>query len=91
MIEKILIISFIVIGLWCLFLNGMILGFIGNLVDKNLPQWLKEPICDCVVCMGMWYGSALYWAIWGHSVKEWLIVVFASMGFNTIFVKMKRN
>ena len=91
MIEKVLIISFIVIAIWCMFLDGMILGNIGNWVDRTLPTWLKEPICECCVCMCFWYGTALYWIIWGGSVKEWLIVVFASMGFNTIFVKLKKN
>lgn len=91
MIDKIFIISFIVIGIWCMYLDGMILGFIGNWVETNLPKWMVEPICGCVVCMAAWYGTALYWVIWGESVKEWVIVVFSSMGVNTIFAKFKKH
>lgn len=91
MIEKILIISFIVIGVWCMYLPTMILGWAGDWLDSHLPEWLKPPIYDCCVCMAFWYGSVLYWIIWGQSVKEWLIVIFASMGFNTIFVKIKKH
>lgn len=74
-----------------MYMPGMILGFISEWLDNRIPNWLKEPIYGCCVCMGFWYGSALYWLIWGIGVKEWLIVVFASMGFNTIFVKLKNH
>ncbi len=91
MIEKILIISFIVSGLWCMYLPGMILGKVGDWIHNHCPEWLVEPLCGCVVCMNFWYGGVLYWVIWGNSWQEWLIVIFASMGVNTIFAKFKRN
>lgn len=91
MIEKILIISFIVIAIWCFLLPGMILGKVGDYADRKLPTWLKHMLLDCPVCMCNIYGGIAYWLIYGQSVRDWVIVIFASMGFITIFVKMKRN
>lgn len=91
MIEKILIISFIQIAIWCFYLPGMILGKLGDWFDTHLPDWAKHIAFDCPVCGCAYYGSAAYWIIYGNSIREWIIVTFAAMGFITIFVKLKRN
>lgn len=96
MLEKIIIVSFCVIAIWATLLYGMIFGFIGTWAQKlkkngkpNIPAWLQKPLFDCVICMTMYYGSALYWIYWGESVKEWVIVVIAAMGITTWFAKTK--
>lgn len=89
MLEKSVIIALLVIAVWATFLDGMIFGKIGNYVVDKFPKWLSKPLVDCVICQTMWWGSTAYWLIWGESGKEWLIVVIAAMGFNTIFAKMK--
>lgn len=89
MIEKSVIIALLVIAVWAVFLDGMIFGKIGNYINEKFPHWLSKPMVDCPICMCFYYGSAAYWLIWGESVKEWIFVVIAAMGFVTIFVKMK--
>lgn len=89
MLDKIIIISLIVIAIWSTMLNGMIFGKFGNWSDRVLPKWLNKPLSECVICMTMYYGSAAYWLIWGNSVKEWVIVVIAAMGGTAVFAKTK--
>lgn len=88
MTEKIFIISFWTIGYCCTFWDGMILSPISRYLDNKLPRWLKMPLYDCFICACFWYGSAIYWIVWGHSVKEWLLVVIAAMGLNATISKM---
>ncbi len=85
MLEKIVIISLLVIAIWATMLPTMILGFLGNWIVDKFPEWISKPVCDCVVCMVPYYGSALYWLIWGNSGKEWGIVVISAMGLNVVF------
>ena len=84
MLEKIVIVALIVIAIWGTMLNGMIFGFLGNWIVEKFPIWISKPLCDCFFCMSAWYGTALYWIIWGNSVKEWIIVVISAMGMNVI-------
>lgn len=82
MLEKAFIISFIVMAIWGTMLNGMIFGKLGNYIVNSLPEWISKPLCDCFFCMTAWYGTAIYWIIWGNSGKEWVIVVILAMGIN---------
>lgn len=91
MIEKILIVSFIVIAIWVVMLPGMLFSKLGDYGDKHFPDWVKHMTFDCPICMAGGYGSVIYWLIYGNNIKEWLVVILAAMGFITIFVKMKRN
>lgn len=84
MIERILIISLLVFAINYTMKHGEVFGFIGDWLDKVLPEKLKEPVFACVVCMAPWYGTILYWLIWGNNHKEWLIVAIAAMGLNAI-------
>lgn len=81
-------ISFIVIALWCMMLNGMIFG---KIRDIKMPDWLTNPIFDCPVCQMPYYGSIFYWWLFHESVKDWVVVILVAMGIATIFVKIKRN
>lgn len=74
-------------GISATFWKGMIFGKVHDLF-ANLNENIQSPLYACVVCMTPYYGSALYWAIWGVGVKEWLVVVFAGMGLNAIFVRL---
>lgn len=88
MIEKIFIISFIVFAIHYAMKEGEIFGFLGNWLYEKLPEVLHNPVFDCVVCMAPWYGSILYWTIWHGQVVEWLVVVIASMGLNSIIGRL---
>jgi len=87
MAEKIFIISCIVMAIWATMWEKGIFGFVRRWL-KNIPEKLQFPIFDCPVCMTMWYGSVVYWLVWGISIKEYIIVIIAATGLNAIFVKL---
>jgi hypothetical protein len=87
MIEKILITSFLVMFIWASMWEGMIFGRIRAILTK-LPEFYQKPIFDCPICQCPWYGTALYWLIWGQSWHEWVVVIFAAAGLNAIFIKL---
>lgn len=91
MIEKIFIISFLVFAIYYTLQPGEIFGWLGDLFHKYFPEWMHEPVYACAVCMCFWYGTALYWLIWAAGWKEWLIVVIAAMGLNSILNRIMRE
>lgn len=84
MIEKAFIISLFVFAINYTMKHGEIFGFIGDWLDEWLPEKIKDPVFNCVVCQAPWYGTALYWLIWGIAWKECLIVIIAAMGLNVV-------
>jgi hypothetical protein len=56
--------------------------------EPRIPEKWRKPVYDCPICMCYWYGTALYWIIWGVSIKEYLIVVIAAMGLNAVLIKL---
>jgi len=67
--------------------QGEIFSALGDLFSK-LPPKLHQPLFECPVCMGFWYGSLAYWIVYHNSVKEWLIVAICTVGFNFIISKL---
>lgn len=88
MIEKIVILSFLVMAIWATMWEGAIFEFVRKWGEKHLSEKMRKPLYDCPICMGFWYGSFLYWVIWGVGFKEWAIVVVAAMGLNAILIKL---
>lgn len=88
MIEKVIIISFIVFAIWYSMRPDEIFGELGDWLEDHLPDKFHPPLFACPVCMGGFYGAILYWAIFHNGVKEWLIVNIATIGFNAIISKM---
>lgn len=95
MLEKVFITSFIVFAIYATMMEGMIFEFVQKWYYKATENWSEKkaefyakPIFDCPICMTIYYGSAAYWLIYGNSWQEWLIVIIAAMGVNTIFVKV---
>lgn len=64
--------------------EGEILGFVGDWLSKTLPPKLHNPIFECPVCMGFWYGSIAYWIVYHNSIREWVIIAVCTVGFNAI-------
>lgn len=91
MLEKTTIISFLVFAIWYTMLPGEIFGRLGRWLEKHLPHYLHNPVFDCPVCQVPWYGSAMYWIIWGSSWQEWPVVVISAMGLNVILTRFFPN
>lgn len=95
MLEKIFIVSFIVFAIHATMEEGMIFEFVQKWYFKATKNWSEKkqeywskPLFACPICQTPYYGSAAYWLIYGNSWQEWLIVIIASMGVNTVFVKL---
>jgi hypothetical protein len=88
MIEQIIITSLLVFAIWATMWEEAIFEFVRIWGDKHLPKKLQKPIYDCPVCMGFWYGAAIYWLLWGSGWVEWAVVVVAAMGLNAVLIKL---
>jgi hypothetical protein len=86
LINQTIIITLIVWLIYACFWNKMIFGFIGNWLKSNTPEIIQKPLATCPMCMSIWWGSVAYWLIYHNSIKENLIVVFASGGLSAIIV-----
>jgi hypothetical protein len=88
MIEKILITNWVVFAVWVSMAEGMIFDFIGDWLDRILPnKKLRLWTFDCPICMQSLYGTIFYWLWYGDSWKEWIVVIIASVGLAAIVVK----
>ena len=92
MAEKILIIALLILAIHYTMQSGEIFGRLGNWFENNLPKPIHPMIFECNICMCPWYGSVLYWLIYGvwlhvASWQEWLIVIIGVMGVNIIINK----
>jgi hypothetical protein len=92
MIEKILIISLLVLSIHYTYQPGEIFARLGSWFERNLPYQIHQPVFDCNICMCPWYGSVIYWAVWGlwlhtGTWQEWVIVIIGAMGINIIINK----
>lgn len=92
MIEKGFIISLIVLAIHYTMQEGEIFGRLGAWFERHLPKFMWPAVFECNVCMSPYYGSVLYWVIYGlwlhvASWQEWPIVIIAAMGFNIIYNK----
>lgn len=93
MIEKIFIISFIVFAIHYTMLPGEIFGKLGNWFADNLPGAIHKPVFDCPVCMGFWYGTIIYWLVWGlwlcvSTWQEWIVCAIGVVGLNFVLSKL---
>lgn len=86
MLEQSFIIAFLVLAIWYTFQEGEIFGFVQQWESK-LGK-LFDPLFGCNVCQTPYYGSILYWLIYGTSWQNWLIVVICAMGINAMINKL---
>lgn len=78
--SPVLVIFLLVLSVWYTLQPGEIFGKLGLWLSQNIPKQLHQPVFECNVCMTPWYGSVLYWLLYGYGVVDWLITVIAAMG-----------
>lgn len=86
--EKVIIIACMVWAVYITMTEGMIFERLGYAIERIAGDYWAKPLATCPICMGGIYGAVLYWLIYGHSVKEWLVVNIAVIGLNTIIIKL---
>lgn len=60
---------------------------------QQLLEKISQPLFRCPVCMSPWWGSGVYWIVWGLWLKtatwqEWLLTVISTIGFNAIIINL---
>lgn len=69
----------IILGAWNAFAPGMILGGLGDWLEKRFPEYLLKPLFLCVLCMPSVWGSAI-WFLTGGDIFYWPFYVIALSG-----------
>lgn len=93
MIEQATIIALLVLSIWYTMSEGEIFHGLAKWFEKNTPAKVHPALFECNICMCFWYGSVLYWLIYGlwlnvAAWQNWLIVVIVAMGMNVVINKV---
>jgi hypothetical protein len=81
-IEIIVVISLSIFGLhYAMNSDGMILNYIPQLLHR-LPEYLKKPLFDCVVCMASFW-SCVFWIFFDFNL---VVTILAVAGFNSLLL-----
>jgi len=70
----------LIVGVWTLFGDGMLLGWLGDIWDKRLPKVLQKPIYACPPCMSSVWGSATWFFLDGGIEPLWPVFCLALCG-----------
>lgn len=69
-----------IIGIYTLFLPDMILGWLGKIFDRRLPEELQKPIYACPPCMSSVWGSVIWFGFGGSVELLWVVFCLALCG-----------
>lgn len=81
--EKLVTACLICIGIWTLFNKGMLLGWLGDVYERRLPEWINKPLWSCPQCMASVHGTWI-WFAWDGPVELWIPFCLALCGLNRI-------
>lgn len=71
--------ALIIIFIHACFQEGMILAPFRRILDGGLPQWLRKPLYECIICMSGIYVLA-FWGLDGFVVGYDTAVTIAMVG-----------
>lgn len=84
MIIQALTISLIVLFAHSTTWEGMINQWVKKVIEPE--GMLYKPVYGCPICMCPYWGTGLYWLIYGYSWQDWLLTVFTAAGFSVLWV-----
>lgn len=87
LIEKSLVIAFLVLGAASLLWDGMLLEKLRPKLEKALPEFLQKPLFACAVCMTPWWGSLAYIILFGFDGLTMLSTIIIAFTINLLLVK----
>ena len=73
----------IIVGIWNAFKPGMVMGWLGKIWDRRLPEGLNKPIWSCPPCMASVHGTWI-WFLFGGDLTFWPAFVLALSGLNRL-------
>jgi hypothetical protein len=71
--------ALIIVGVWNAFGKGMILGWLGDWLEKHVNEHFLKPIFTCTCCMPSVWGTAT-WFLTGGDIYYWPFFVIALSG-----------
>jgi hypothetical protein len=85
MIQQIAITSLFITGVHILFWEGGILGWLGIIWETFLPEWVCNPVFNCLKCMASVWGTLAWFGYWhGGFNFSFPVFILAVAGLNTI-------
>jgi hypothetical protein len=85
MLELCLTTSLFCTGIYYSF-NGkdMIFNSAANILNRDLPEFLRKPIFECLPCMASFW-ILVFWALSGREISLWILpAIFITSGMNVI-------
>lgn len=85
----ILVSSLMVIAIWRTMTPGHIFDWLGDWLQRILPEPIHKPVFDCPVCMYPYYGTPIWLLILNADPVTWQrVVVFVIAGMGVTIVLM---
>lgn len=79
--------SLVILFIHSLFWDGNILGPLHSyLENKRFSAWIRKPLYTCIICMGPWYGAALYYFFIAPDLN--IFFALCVSGINVIFDRL---
>jgi len=88
MIEFLILNSFWIYGVNCLFSEDYILEKWGDWMEENLPKWIYKPTVGCASCMASFHGTAGYFIFVNEGFLIWPIYCVCLCGLNFVIIKL---
>lgn len=67
-------------GIYISMRSGMILGWLWQWSELNLPEWMKKPVSHCVYCMAsVWGGPVVVALTWWSGYPIWYVPIILPM------------
>lgn len=81
---RLVVASLICIGIWTLFNRGMLLGWLGDIQEKRLPDAINKPLWSCPPCMASVHGTWIWFGLYHGDVTLWVPFCLALCAINRI-------
>lgn len=80
---KLFVASLMCVGIWNLFHKGMILGWLGDIWERRLPEAINKPLWSCPPCLASVHGTWI-WFYLGGDAMMWVPFCLALSGLNKL-------
>ncbi len=71
-------------GIWNAFTKGQILGWLGDIWEKRLPNAINKPLWMCMPCLASFWGTLIWFLVFDGDRWMWIPFVLALSGLNRI-------
>lgn len=79
--------ALIIVGVWTAFGKVMILGWLGDIWERRLPDAFNKPLWQCPPCMASVHGTWVWFLTGGSLDFWWIAFVLALSGAMKLIVE----